>query len=148
MTWYYNNEVIENLPEDIIGFVYMITNLTNDRKYIGKKLSHFSKTRIKTVTLKSGQKKKKKIRSKEESDWKTYWSSSEELQKDVRELGEENFRREILHFCSTKGTLSYMELVEQIDRRVLETNDYYNGIVQVRIHKNHIKQGTLNGKKE
>ena len=85
-------------------------------------------------------KKKKKIRYKEESDWKTYWSSSEELNKDVKELGEEYFRRDILHFCYSKGKLSYMELKEQIERKVLETDEYMNGIIQVRIHKSHIKE--------
>lgn len=138
--WFYKNEVIEKLPEDCIGFVYLITNLTNNKKYIGKKLSKFSKTKIRTVKLKSGEKRKKKIRTKEDSDWQSYWSSSEELKKDVQSLGESNFRREILHFCKSKGGLSYMELREQIDRRVLESADYYNGIIQVRINKAHIKE--------
>ena len=137
--WTYNNEVIEELPSDIVGFVYLIENLTNNKKYIGKKLSHFSKTKQKTITTKAGVKKKKKIRYKEESDWKTYWSSSEQLKEDVKSLGESNFRREILHFCKSKGTLSYMELKEQVERKVLESDEWYNGIIQVRIHKNHIK---------
>ena len=137
--WTYNNEVIEELPSDIVGFVYLIENLTNNKKYIGKKLSHFSKTKQKTITTKVGVKKKKKIRYKEESDWKTYWSSSEQLKEDVKSLGESNFRREILHFCKSKGTLSYMELKEQVERKVLESDEWYNGIIQVRIHKNHIK---------
>ena len=138
--WFYKNEIVATLPEDCVGFVYIITNLTNNRKYIGKKLSKFSKTKIRTVKLKSGEKRKKKIRTKEQSDWQSYWSSSEELKKDVQSLGEQNFRREILHFCKSKGGLSYMELREQIDRRVLESEDYYNGIIQVRIHKSHIKE--------
>jgi hypothetical protein len=139
MSWYYlNSEVIE-LPENIVGFVYCITNLTNNRKYIGKKLANFSKTKIRTVKLKSGEKKKKKIRTKEESDWREYWSSSDELKKDVAELGQQNFRREILHYCYSKGMLSYMELKEQIDNRVLESGNWYNGVIQVRIHKSHLK---------
>lgn len=138
--WFYNDELIEQLPEDCVGFVYIITNLTNNKKYIGKKLAKFSKTKVRTVKLKSGEKRKKKIRTKEESDWKEYWSSSEELKKDVKSLGEQNFRREILHFCKSKGGLSYMELREQVDRRVLESEDFYNGIIQVRIHKSHIKE--------
>lgn len=138
--WFYNNELIEQLPEDCVGFVYIITNLTNNKKYIGKKLAKFSKTKVRTIKLKSGEKRKKKIRTKEESDWKEYWSSSEELKKDVKSLGEQNFRREILHFCKSKGGLSYMELREQVDRRVLESQDFYNGIIQVRIHKSHIKE--------
>jgi hypothetical protein len=139
MSWYYLNTEVKELPENIVGFVYQITNLTNNRKYIGKKLANFSKTKTRTVKLKSGEKKKKKIRTKEESDWRDYWSSSEELKKDVDELGKQNFRRDILHFCNSKGMLSYMELKEQVDNRVLERNDFYNGIIQVRIHKNHIK---------
>jgi len=136
--WFYNNEIVDELPEDIIGFVYLITNKVTNRKYVGKKLAKFSKTRVKTVTLKSGEKKKKRVKTKEESDWKTYWSSSEELKKDVVEFGENSFTREILHYCNSKGVLSYMELREQMDRKVLENTDYYNGIVQVKIHKSHV----------
>jgi predicted DNA-binding antitoxin AbrB/MazE fold protein len=139
MSWYYlNSEVIE-LPENVVGFVYQITNLTTNRKYIGKKLANFSKTKTRTVKLKSGEKRKKKIRTKEESDWREYWSSSEELKKDVAELGQQNFRRDILHFCNSKGMLSYMELKEQVENRVLERDDFYNGIIQCRIGKNHLK---------
>lgn len=128
--WIYNNEPLTEPIEKAIGFVYLITNLTNNKKYIGKKLFHFSKTK---------QVKGKKKKYKAESDWKEYWSSSDILQKEVAELGENNFKREILHICYNKGMMSYLELREQIDRRVLETDDYYNGIIQVRIHKSHVK---------
>lgn len=138
--WQYRNEDVLMLPEDIVGFVYVITNLTTNRKYIGKKLANFSKTKIKTITTKTGVKKKKKIRYKEESDWRDYWSSSEELKKQVKELGENMFRREIIHYCYSKGSLSYKELKEQIERKVLESDEYMNGIIQVRIHKSHIKE--------
>jgi hypothetical protein len=138
--WFYQDNEVIDLPENIVGFVYQITNLTNNRKYIGKKLAKFSKTKTRVVKLKSGEKKKKKIRTKEESDWREYWSSSEELKKDVAQFGEENFKREILHYCYSKGSLSYMELREQMDNKVLESNDWYNGIIQVRIHKSHIKE--------
>jgi hypothetical protein len=140
MMWQYRNEDVLMLPEDIVGFVYVITNLTTNRKYIGKKLANFSKTKIKTITTKTGVKKKKKIRYKEESDWRDYWSSSEELKKQVKELGENMFRREIIHYCYSKGSLSYKELKEQIERKVLESDEYMNGIIQVRIHKSHIKE--------
>ena len=43
--WTYQKKKIKELPEDCEGFVYLITNITNDRKYIGKKLAKFKKTR-------------------------------------------------------------------------------------------------------
>ena len=137
--WLYNNEEISELPDDCIGFVYLITNLTNDRKYVGKKLSKFSKTTYKTVTLKNGTKKKKKIKSKIDSDWLVYYGSSIELNKDVELLGKDNFRREILFFCKSKAECSYIEAREQFVRKVLESDDFYNGQISVRVHGSHIK---------
>lgn len=140
MSWFYQDTLITELPEDCVGYVYCITNLTNDRKYIGKKLSKFSKTTYKMVKLKNGTKKKKKIRSTIESDWQVYWSSSEELKQDVAKLGEDNFKREILYFCRSKSECSYIEAREQFTRRVLETDDYYNGIINCRINQAHIRK--------
>ena len=139
MSWLYEGVEVTELPE-CVGFVYLIINNKSSRSYIGKKLSHFSKTSIKTVTLKSGVKKKKKVKTQVESDWRTYWSSSVELQNDVKELGEENFTREILFYCHSKGTLSYIELREQILNKVLEDSTlWYNGIIQAKIHRSHVK---------
>ena len=137
--WLYNNEQLNELPEDCVGFVYLITNLTNDRKYIGKKLAKFSRTSTKTVTLKNGTKKKKKIRSKIDSDWLEYYGSSIELNKDIETLGKEQFTREILYFCKSKAECSYVEAREQFSRRVLESTEYYNGQISVRVHGSHIK---------
>ena len=82
----------------------------------------------------------KKVKKQVESDWRTYWSSSIELQNDVKELGEENFTREILFYCQSKGNLSYIELREQILNKVLEDSTlWYNGIIQAKIHKSHVK---------
>jgi hypothetical protein len=136
--WHYQNKTVESLPEDCVGFVYLITNKTNDRKYIGKKLAKFAKTTYKTVKLKNGTKKKKKIRGKIESDWLTYYGSSIELNKDVERLGRESFTREILYFCKSKAECSYTEAREQFSRKVLETEEYYNGQISVRVHKSHI----------
>jgi hypothetical protein len=137
--WTYQSSVVEELPEDCIGFVYCITNTVSGRRYIGKKLAKFSKTTYKTVKLKNGTKKKKKIRSKIDSDWQEYYGSSVELSKDIDALGKEKFTREILHYCKSKAETSYVEAREQFDRKVLESDDYYNGHIQVRVHGSHIK---------
>jgi hypothetical protein len=138
MVWLYENTQIETLPEDCVGFVYLITNTVSGRKYIGKKLAKFSKTSYKVVKLKNGNKKRKKIRSKIDSDWQLYYGSSPELTKDIELLGIENFSREILYYCRSKSECSYIEAREQFSRRVLESKDWYNGHIQVRVHGSHI----------
>lgn len=138
MTWTYKKKIVKEIPEEFIGFVYLITNKLTGRKYIGKKLAKFSKTSYKTVTLKNGTKKKKKIRSKVDSDWRDYYGSSDLLNKDIQTLGKDNFTREILYFCKTKAECSYVEAREQFSRKVLESTDYYNGHIQVRVHGSHI----------
>lgn len=131
MTWLFDNQELTSPPETVVGFVYCITNLLNNKQYIGKKTFYFSKT--KTI-------KGKKKRLKVESDWKDYYGSSEELQQDVKTFGAENFKREIIHLCKTKGTMSYLELREQVDRRVLERQDlFYNKQIHCRIHTSHLK---------
>jgi len=137
--WTFNNVIVESLPEDCVGFVYLITNKASSRMYVGKKLAKFSKTTYKMVTQKNGVKKKKKIKSKIDSDWMDYYGSSIELNKDVESLGKENFTREILFFCKSKAECSYIEAREQFSRRVLESDDYYNGQISVRVHGSHIK---------
>ena len=137
--WTYNNQIVEELPEDCVGFVYLITNKANSRMYIGKKLSKFSKTTYKTVELKNGTKKRKKIKSKIDSDWREYYGSSIELNKDVEALGKDNFTREILFYCKSKAECSYVEAREQYGRKVLESDDYYNMQISCRIHGSHIK---------
>ena len=141
MSWTYQGNIVETLPEECIGFVYLITNVTSGRKYIGKKLAKFSKTTYKTVKLKNGTKKKKKIRSKVDSDWRDYYGSNLELNVDVLKLGKENFTREILYYCTSKAQCSYIEAREQFTHKVLESKDYYNGQISVRVHGSHILKG-------
>lgn len=128
--WLYNSSPFEEIPETAYGYVYLITNTVTGRKYIGKKLFWFRKTKV----LKG-----KKKRIKVESDWRDYWSSSDEVKKDVEILGTDKFIREILHICPNKGSCNYLEAREQMDRRVLETDNYYNGQIQCRVHRTHIK---------
>ena len=139
MTWLFENTQIEVLPEDCVGFVYIITNLVTGRRYIGKKLAKFAKTTYKVVKLKNGTKKKKKIRSKIDSDWQTYYGSNDELNKDIEQLGSDKFKREILYYCTSKAQCSYIEAREQFRHQVLESDDYYNGQISVRVHGSHIK---------
>ena len=133
MSWYHDGQLVEEIDlKKYAAFVYCITNLKTGRLYIGLKQTSFAKTK---------QVKGKKKRIRVESDWREYWSSSEELKKDVILLGEENFKREILHFCEMKSHANYLEAREQMDRRVLENPDkYYNGIINCRVSRNHIKK--------
>jgi hypothetical protein len=128
MTWLYNDQPYEEIGE-YVGFVYCITNLTNNRKYIGKKNFYFSKT--KTV-------KGKKKRSKVESDWRSYYGSNKELAADVEELGKDNFKREIVRLCKSKGEFGYWEAKLQFQYNVLESDDWYNSYIMVRVHKKHL----------
>ena len=111
------------------GFIYKITNLTNNKKYIGKKQC---KSIRKRPPLKG---KKNKRRHEVETDWKTYTSSSNQLNKDLDCIGIDKFKFEILRWCDSKWELSYHEAKLQFDEEVLLKDDYYNGIINLRIGK-------------
>jgi hypothetical protein len=122
----------KNTPKNIEkyqGFVYKITNKTNNKYYIGKSNFWYIE---KKPPLK-GRKNKRHV--KKETKWRDYWGSSESLRKDIEELGVENFRREILWLCQNKWEMSYFETKEQIDRNVLFDDYSYNGIINCRIPK-------------
>lgn len=132
--WYYNEkEFTSEMIEDYIGFVYLITDLSNNKKYIGKKTLQ---SKRKLPPLKGKTRRRTKI---VESNWQDYFGSSEEVNRLVEEHGRDNFKREILHLCKSKGEMSYLEVKEQIEREVLLDDEYYNGIIQVKIHRSHVK---------
>lgn len=131
LNWLHDNkDFTENDISDNYGFVYLITNTITGKKYVGKKFFYSMKTKV----LK-GKKKRYKI----QSDWQTYYGSNTELQNDVILHGKEAFKREIIHLCKSKGECGYLEAKEQFDRSVLESNDYYNSWIMVRVRKSHIK---------
>ena len=129
MTWTYKNKEVSEIPAEFIGFVYLITNTTNDRKYIGKKLTQFKRSK---KPLKGRTNKR---RYTVESDWKDYYGSSDELTADVELLGKDKFKREIMFWCSSKSQLSYIEAREQFTHKVLESKQWYNGHIRVRVHQ-------------
>lgn len=140
MCWYYQGEILESVSSDAVGFVYIITDLINDKKYCGKKLFKFTRTKIKTIVLKSGIKKRKKIKQLIDSDWKDYYGSSLELLDNVSKLGVENFKREILQICYSKSMCSYIEAKFQMQFEVLEYPEkWYNGQIMLRVNRKNLK---------
>ena len=136
--WYYYNTAAEfNLDdtEGYFGFVYLITHHQTGRKYIGKKFF----TKAGTRQIKG---KKKKIRKT--SDWESYWGSNKELQAEVKQNGEDEYTREILHLCKSRSECSYWETFEIFSRQALLSDSYYNAWVTCKIHKSHVI-GKING---
>ena len=130
--WYMNEIEFTDAPDDIEGFVYVITDKRNDKKYVGKK-------RFWSVTRKpplKGKTRKRVVRK--ESDWTKYYGSSELVNQLLVEHGEDNFYREIIHLCKTKGEMSYLEAKEQFDRNVLLNDEYYNEFIGCKIHSKHV----------
>jgi len=130
--WTFNNKEYNITPEEYQGFVYQITELHTNKKYIGKK--NFWKPKI----LPINKTRKRRVRTRVESDWKTYFSSSSQIQKLVEESGEEKFKREILKLCKTKGEMSYYEAKLQFENNVLFRDDYYNEFIGCRVHSKHL----------
>lgn len=130
MTWSYKGLPFEEPADEHYGFVYKITNLTNQKAYIGKKLFWFKKTKM----LKG-----KKKRYLAPSDWKGYYGSSKSLQADIDLLGVDLFRREVIMLCKNKGECSYYEAKTQFEHSVLYNPDsYYNDWIICRVHRKHI----------
>jgi hypothetical protein len=136
--WFYYNTAEEFKLDDAegyFGFVYLITHNQTGRKYIGKKFF----TKAGTRQIKG---KKKKIRKT--SDWESYWGSNTELQAEVKQNGEDQYTREILHLCKSRSECSYWETFEIFSRQALLSDSYYNSWVTCKIHKSHVI-GKING---
>ena len=122
----------ENVPSDYTlyyGFIYLITNEVNGMKYIGKK-----------VFWKNVKKKGKKV--KVNSDWMNYYGSSNRLTADILKYGKDKFRREIISVCTTKWEHTYTEMVYQVLNKVLYDDNYYNGLIRVRLPKSPVRLRT------
>ena len=133
MNWKYKGKEYNTTPEDYHGFVYIITELDTGKMYVGKKFFWKPKTLPITKT------RKRRVKTRAESDWRTYWGSSDHLNADVLELGEDQFTREILHYCPSRGVASYLEAKEQFERGVLLKEEYYNEFIGCKIHSKHIR---------
>ena len=131
--WFYNGHEFTETPKDYQGFVYCITELDTDKKYIGKK--NFWRPK----TLPKNSKRARRVRTKVESDWREYYGSNQKLQLLVEQRGESNYKRTILRLCKTKGEMSYYEAKLQFEFDVLLREDYYNEFIGCKIHSRHFK---------
>ena len=131
--WTYNDNEYDETPEEYQGFVYIITELDTDKKYIGKKF--FWKPKTLPVT----KKRKRRVKTRVESDWRKYYGSSKEVQQLLELKGSDSFKRVILRLCKTKGECSYFEAKYQFDNDVLLRDDYYNEFIGCKIHSKHLK---------
>ena len=131
--WHYNGKEFDETPEEYQGFVYQITEKSTGMKYIGKKF--FWKPKI----LPKTKARKRRVKTRAESDWRKYFGSSKEVQLLVEENGADAFHREILKLCKTKGQCSYYEMKYQLELDVLlKPEEYYNAFIGGKIHRKHI----------
>lgn len=137
--WIYNAEPFEPTQlENWVGFVYLITDLENNKKYIGKK-NFWSTRRLPPLKGKTRRRVKKV-----ESDWKEYYGSNEKIKLLVEEFSGDRFKREILHLCKSKGEMSYVEAKLQFEHEVLFRDDYYNEFIGLKCHSKHVKNMCTN----
>ena len=123
--WTYKNQIVEDIPEGVYGFVYRVVSNLSDRKYIGRK--SVQSVRRKPLTKKqkeSGRVRKQVIRK--ESDWRSYMGSCKPLLDEIKKVGKEHYKFEILAWAYTKGQLSFLEEMLQHKLNVLCDDSYYN----------------------
>lgn len=115
--WLYEGQPVDDvIVSGWAGFVYLITDLETGKKYIGRKYL-------------TSKRKVKGRRKTTESDWKSYFSSSDEIKLLVEQYGPQRFKREIVAFGKTRGEVNFLEIMLQFELRVLESNDWYNGTI-------------------
>lgn len=133
MSWLYNDQLVEDvsqLENSPFGFVYVITQKSTGKKYIGRKL--LTKSSRKTI---KGKKKKVRV----ESDWKTYWGSSPSLLEAIEKYGKEDFKREIVKLCYSKSECSYWETKLIFETDAIISENYFNDWVSCKISGKHLK---------
>lgn len=135
--WEYNNRTFFSIPENAIGFIYLITNKVDKKIYIGRKMliSNRKKRLTKKEKLLPQNKRKTFKREIKETDWNNYWSSSTDLISDVKKIGVDNFSREILLFCKTKTDVSFYETYFQIKYNILFVNSYNKHLANTKFYK-------------
>jgi len=131
--WLYNEQQFSETPDDYQGFVYLITEMDTGKKYIGKK--NFWRPKI----LPKNSKRTRRVRTRVESDWRDYYGSNKTVQTLVESKGKDNYKREILRLCKTKGEMSYYEAKLQFENDVLLSDIYYNEFIGCKIHSKHIR---------
>ena len=130
--WIYNGSEYNETPEDYQGFVYIITELDSGKKYLGKK--NFWRPKV----LPKNSKRSRRMRTRVESDWRGYYGSSKELQVLVEQRGGDNYKREIIRLCRTKGEMSYYEAKAQFDNDVLLSDEWFNNFIGCKLSLIHI----------
>ena len=136
--WYYNEKPFNETPEAYQGFVYEVVELDTGMRYIGKK--NFWKPKVLPIT----KTRRRRVRTRVESDWRKYYGSSEKVISLVESKGEKKFKRIILRLCKTKGEMSYFEAKLQFENDVLLNDKYYNEFIGCKIHSRHL--GDLSGR--
>lgn len=140
--WNHNNISTFEVPETAIAFIYKITNLTNDKFYIGRKMLVSNRKKKLTIKEKAleGNSRRKFKREIKPTNWENYWGSNDELLNDVKELGEDKFKREILIFTTNKTDTSFYEMAIQIKEDVLFKNSYNRHIANTKFFKGKVSE--------
>jgi len=131
--WLYNNQEFKETPEEFQGFVYCITELNTGMMYIGKKF--FWKPKVLPVN----KTRKRRVRTRVESDWRNYYGSNKFLRQLIEANGKDNYKRDILRMCRSKGECSYYEAKLQFEYDVLLSSKYYNEFIGCKINASHLK---------